>query len=129
MLKSLLQLLLESFHKSHRSMPRLTGLQHSTVTVPSPLSTNLITITTGVAPCDGWLRVQLEDNQAKDITMFIQNNIGADSVFCYSKDWGWPSGSMLIAKGDSYTVKIRYGTPPNVASILHVDFYPNFGAS
>ena len=116
MLKSLLQLLLESFHKSHRSMPRLTGLQHSTVT-------------TGVAPCDGWLRVQLEDNQAKDITMFIQNNIGADSVFCYSKDWGWPSGSMPIAKGDSYTVKIRYGTPPNVTSILHVDFYPNFGAS
>jgi hypothetical protein len=36
---------------------------------------------------------------------------------------------MPIAKGDSYTVKIRYGTPPNVASILHVDFYPNFGAS
>lgn len=61
--------------------------------------------------------------------MFIQNNIGADSVFCYSKDWGWPSGSMPIAKGDSYTVKIRYGTPPNVAPILHVDFYPNFGAS
>lgn len=129
MLKSLLQLLLESFHKSHRSMPRLTGLQQSTVTVPSPLSTNVITITTGVAPCDGWLRVQLEDNQARDITLFIQYNAGADSVVCYTKDWGWPSGSLPIAKGDSYIVNVRYGTPPTVASILHIDFYPNFGAS
>lgn len=42
---------------------------------------------------------------------------------------GWPSGSLPIAKGDSYIVNVRYGTPPNVASILHVDFYPNFGAS
>lgn len=129
MLKSLLQLLLETFHKSHRSMPRLTGLQSSTATIPSPSSTKVMTITTGVAPCDGWLRVQLEDNKAKDITLFIQNNIGADSVACYYKDWGWPSCSMPIAKGDSYTVKVKYGTPPTVASILHIDFYPNFGAS
>lgn len=128
MLKSLLQLLLEKFHVSHRSMPCLAERQTSTATVPTPSSTDLITITSGVAPCDGWVRAQLEDNQAKDITLFIQNNRGADSVFCYSKDWGWPSGSMPIAKGDSYTVKVRYGTPPNVASILHIDFYPNFGA-
>ena len=129
MLKSLLQLLLETFHKSHRSMPRLTGVQSSTATIPKVSSTDLMTITTGVAPCDGWLQVQLEDNQAKDITLFIHNKLGTDFVVCYTKDWGWPSGSMPMAKGDSYAVNVRYGTPPNVASILHIDFYPNFGAS
>ena len=133
MLKQLIQRLLDSRttpeEAAHSAMPRLTGLQSSTATIPTVSSTDLLTITTGVAPCDGWVRAQLEDNQAKDITLFIQNNMGADSVFCYSKDWGWPSGSMPIAKGDSYTVNVRYGTPPMVASILHIDFYPNFGAS
>ncbi len=110
-------------------MPRLTGVQSSTATIPKVSSTDLMTITTGVAPCDGWVRVQLEDNQARDITLFLQYNRGADSVVCYTKDWGWPSCYMPIAKGDSYIVNVRYGTPPTVASILHIDFYPNFGAS
>lgn len=129
MLKSLLQLLLETFHKSHRSVPSLTGVQSSTAIVPKVSSTNSITVTTGVAPCDGLVRVQLEDNQARDITLFLQYTSRDDSIVCYTKDWGWPSCYMPIAKGDSYIVHVRYGTPPTVVSILHIDFYPNFGAS
>ena len=126
MLKSLLQLLLEAFHNSHKSVPFTGDYQAATLTY-TRLGSGILPLGSFTAPTDGLFICQIEIPKTDRATAFVQvDSLDSNQTFCY--DWGWPVLTLPIAKGKKIDIKLVATLQDGTVIKTNVRFYPYKGS-
>lgn len=126
MLKSLLQLLLMSFHKSHKSVPFTEDYQETTLT-HTRFSNGIQPLGSYTAPADGLLICQIELPTTDKATAYIRvNELDVAQTCCY--DWGWPVLTLPLAKGITADIKLVATLTDGTVIKTYVRFYPYKGS-
>ena len=127
MLKSLLQLLLETFRNSHKSVPFTGDYQASTLTY-TRAGSGVQPLGSYTAPTDGLFICQIELPTTDKATAFVQvDNLDSNQTCCYN--WGWPVLTLPIAKGKKIDIKLIATLTDGTLIKTYVRFYPYKGAS
>lgn len=126
MLKSLLQLLLEAFHNSHKSVPFTGDYQAATLTY-TRAGSGVQTLGSFTAPTDGLFICQIELPKTERATAFVQvDSLDSNQTCCY--DWGWPVLTLPIAKGKKIDIKLIATLDDGAVIKTYVRFYPYKGS-
>lgn len=126
MLKSLLQLLLEAFHNSHKSVPFTGYYQAATLTYTRDGS-GVQPLGSFTAPTDGLFICQIELPKTERATAFVQvDSLDSNQTCCY--DWGWPVLTLPIAKGKKIDIKLVATLDDGTVIKTNVRFYPYKGS-
>ena len=126
MLKSLLQLLLEAFHNSHKSVP-FTGDSQAATLTSTRVGSGVQPLGSFTAPTDGLFICQIELPKTERATAFVQvDNLDSNQTFCY--DWGWPVLTLPIAKGKKIDIKLIATLDNGSVIKTYVRFYPYKGS-
>lgn len=125
-LKSCLQLLLDTYHSSHKSVPFIENYQMTTLTHIRN-GNGIQSLGSYIAPSDGFLVCQIEIPTTDKATEFIQID-GNDVVQTCCYDWGWPVVSVPIAKGKKAYIKLVATLTDGTEIKTYVRFYPYKGS-
>lgn len=126
MLKSLLQLLLEAFHNSHKSVPFTGDYQAATLTYTRD-GNGVQPLGSFTAPTDGLFICQIELPKTERATAFVQvDSLDSNQTCCY--DWGWPVLTLPIAKGKKIDIKLVATLDNGTVIKTCVRFYPYKGS-
>ena len=126
MLKSLLQLLLEAFHNSHKSVPFTGDYQAATLTY-TRAGIGVQPLGSFTAPPAGLFICQIELPKTERATAFVQvDSLDSNQTCCY--DWGWPVLTLPIAKGKKIDIKLVATLDNGTVIKTYVRFYPYKGS-
>lgn len=126
MLKSLLQLLLEAFHNSHKSVPFTGDYQAATLTYIRS-GNGIQPLGSYTAPADGLFICQIELPTTDKATAYVRvDNLDCNQICCYN--WGWPVLTLPIAKGKKLDIKLVATLQDGTLIKTYVRFYPYKGS-
>lgn len=121
-LKSYFQLLLDTYHTSHKSVPFYANSIYETGLFTSTVANEVFLRYT--APSDGLLVLQVTQGDGVSFSVLTMRRGSVDIAQGCLSGWGWPLVQAPVKKGEEYTFLYKISGGNGAQERYYLYFFP-----